>query len=168
MSARSSGEIEPVYMFMLNWRQGAGSSLTVVGQPHGLETQLAALEIEFILLLEMSTFVLKAFLMLHEAHVHCYCSVAKSCLTLCDPMDCSTPGFPVLHYLPEFAQTHGHWVGDAIQPSHSLSHRLTSAFNLSQKQSLCQWISSMHQVANVLEFQLQHHFFQWIFRDNFL
>ena len=99
MSARSSGEIEPVYMFMLNWRQGAGSSLTVVGQPHGLETQLAALEIEFILLLEMSTFVLKAFLMLHEAHVHCYCSVAKSCLTLCDPMDCSTPCSPVLHYL---------------------------------------------------------------------
>ena len=67
-----------------------------------------------------------------------HCSVAKSCLTLCDPMDCSTPGFPVLHYLPEFAQTHGHGVGDAIQPSHSLSHRLTSAFNLSQKQSLCQ------------------------------
>ena len=47
-------------------------------------------------------------------------SLAKSCPTLCDPMDCSTPGFPVLHYLPEFAQTHVHWVGDAIQPSHSL------------------------------------------------
>ena len=50
----------------------------------------------------------------------CSCSVAKSCLILCDPMDCSTPGFPVLHYLPEFAQTHVHWVGDAIQPSHYL------------------------------------------------
>ena len=51
----------------------------------------------------------------------CCCSVAKSCLTLCDPMDCSTPGFPVLHYLPEFAQTHVHWVCDSIQPSHPLS-----------------------------------------------
>ena len=50
-----------------------------------------------------------------------WCSVAKSCPTLCDPMDCSTPGFPVLHYLPELAQPHVHWVGDAIQPSHSLS-----------------------------------------------
>ena len=51
----------------------------------------------------------------------CCCSVAQSCLTLCDPMDCSTPGFPVLHNLPEFAQTHVHWVGDAIQPSPPLS-----------------------------------------------
>ena len=48
----------------------------------------------------------------------CCCSVAKLCLTLCDPMDCSTPGFPVLHHLPEFAHTHVHWVGDVIQPSH--------------------------------------------------
>ena len=88
-----------MYLFMLDWCQGAGSSLTVVGQPHGLETQPAALEIEFTLLLEMSTCVLKPFLMLHEAHVHCYCSVAKLCLTLCDPMDCSTPGSPVPHYL---------------------------------------------------------------------
>ena len=50
-----------------------------------------------------------------------YCSVAESCLTLCDPMDCSTPGFPILHYLPEFAQTHVHRVIDAIQPSHPVS-----------------------------------------------
>ena len=54
---------------------------------------------------------------------YCYCSVTKSCLTLCDPMDCSTPGFPVLHYPLEFAQTHVHWVGDAIQPSHPLHFR---------------------------------------------
>ena len=70
------------------------------------------------------------------------CSVAKSCLTLCDPMDCSTPGFPVLHYLPEFVQTHVHQVGDAIQPSHPLSSPSPFAFNLSQHQGLFQWIFS--------------------------
>ena len=58
----------------------------------------------------------------------CCCSVAQSCLTLCDPMDCSMPGFPVLHHLPEFAQTHIHWVSDAIQPSHPLSSLLPSVF----------------------------------------
>ena len=52
---------------------------------------------------------------------HCCCSVAQSCLTLCNPMDCSMPGFPVLHYLEEFAQPHVHWVNDDIQPSHPLS-----------------------------------------------
>ena len=60
------------------------------------------------------------------------CSVAESCLILCDLMDCSTPGFPDLHYLPEFAQTYVHWVGDAIQPSHPLSAPSPPAFNLSQ------------------------------------
>ena len=60
----------------------------------------------------------------------CCCSVAKLCPTLCDPMDCSTPGFPVLHYLPEFAQTHMHWVSDAIQPSHPLLLSSPSAFSL--------------------------------------
>ena len=84
---------------------------------------------------------------------HC-CSVAKSCLTLCDPMDYSKPGFPVLH-LPELAQTHVHWVDDAIQPSHPLSSPSPSALNLSQHQGLFQWVSSSHQVAKVLEFQHQ-------------
>ena len=65
------------------------------------------------------------------------CSVAQSFLTLCNLMDCSTPGFPVLHYLPEFAQTHVHWVGDAVQPSHPLSSR-SPAFSLSQHQGLFQ------------------------------
>ena len=77
---------------------------------------------------------------------HFCCSVIKSCLTLCYPMDCSTPGFPLLYYLPEFAQTHVHWVSDAIQPSHPLSPP-SPAFNLSQHQSLFHWISSSHQVA---------------------
>ena len=68
----------------------------------------------------------------------CCCSVAKLCMTLHDPMDCSMPGFPVLHYLSEFAQTHVHWVCDAIQPSHPLSPS-PPAFNLSQHQGLFQW-----------------------------
>ena len=81
----------------------------------------------------------------------CYCcSVAKLCLTLCNPMDCSRPGFPVLHYLLEFAQTHVHWVGDAIQPSHPLSSS-PPALNLSQHQGLFQWVGPLHQVDKVLE-----------------
>ena len=76
-----------------------------------------------------------------------------SCVRLfATPMDCSTLGFPVLHYLPEFAQTHVHWVGDGIQPSHSLLSPSPPAFNLSQHQGLFQWVSSLHQVAKVLEF----------------
>ena len=86
--------------------------------------------------------------------------VAQSCPTLRDPMDCSTPGFPVHHQLPELAQTHVHRVGDAIQPSHPLSSPSPPALNLSQHQSLFQWVSSSHQVAKVLEFQLQHQSFQ--------
>ena len=86
--------------------------------------------------------------------------VTQLCQTLCNPMNCSMPGFPVLHYLLEFAQSPVHWVGDTIQPSHPLL--LSSpAFNLSQHQGLFQWVSSSHQVANVLE--LQHQSFQWIF-----
>ena len=73
------------------------------------------------------------------------------CLTLCDPMDCSTPGFSVLHYLLELGQTHIHWVGSAIQPSHSLSPPSSPALDLSQQQGLFQWVGSLHQVAKVLE-----------------
>ena len=90
------------------------------------------------------------------------CSVAKSCLTLCDPMDGSTLGFPVLHHFPEFTQTHVHWVGDAIQASHPLSSPSPPGFNLSQDQGLFQWVGSSHQVAKVLHPQLQHQFFQWV------
>ena len=97
-----------------------------------------------------------------------FSSVAQSCLTLCEPMDCSTPSFPVHHGLPEFTQTHVHWVGDAIQPSHPLSSPFPPAFNLSHHQGLFQWVSSSHQVAKVLELQLQHQSFQSIFRTDFL
>ena len=96
------------------------------------------------------------------------CSVAQSCLTLCDPMDCSTPDFPVLHQLLELAQTHVHPVGDAILPSHPLSPSSPPAFSLSQHQGVFQWASSLHQVAKVWEVQLQHQSSQWIFRVDFL
>ena len=83
-------------------------------------------------------------------------------------MDCNMTGFPVHHQLPELAQTHVHQVCDAIQPSHPLSSPSPSAFNLSQHQGLFQWVSSSHQVAKVLEFQLQHQSFQWIFTALFI
>ena len=82
----------------------------------------------------------------------CCGSIAKSCPTHCNPMDCSTSGFLVLHYLPEFAQTHDHRVGDVIQPSHSLSLPSPPAFNLSQHQSLFQKVGSSHQAAKYWSF----------------
>ena len=83
-----------------------------------------------------------------------FSSVAQSCLTLCDPMNSSTPGLPVHHQLPEFTQTHVHRVGDAIQPSHPLSSPSPPAPNPFQHQSLFQWVNSSYEVAKVLEFQL--------------
>ena len=81
-------------------------------------------------------------------------SVTHSCLTLCDPMNCSTPGLPVHHQLPEFTKTHVHWVSDAIQPSHPLSSPSPPPPNTSPHQSLFQWVNSSHEVAKVQEFQL--------------
>ena len=89
-----------------------------------------------------------------------FSSVAQSCRTLCDPMNCTTPCLPVHHQLLEFTQTHVHRVGDAIQPSHPLSFP-SPAPNPSQHQDLFQWVNSSHEVAKVLEFQLQHPSFQW-------
>ena len=94
--------------------------------------------------------------------------VAQSCPTLCDPMNCSTPGLPVHHQLLESTQTHVHWVSDVIQPSHPLSSPSPPALNLSQHQGLFKWVSSSHQVAKVLEFQLQHQSFQWTSRTDLL
>ena len=101
-------------------------------------------------------------------NISLFSSAAQSCLTLCNPMDCSTPGFPVHHQLPELIQTHVHRVGDAIQPSHPLSSLSLPAFNLSHHQGLFKWVSSLHQVAKVLAFQLQHQSFQLLFRTDFL
>ena len=97
-----------------------------------------------------------------------FSSVAQSYPTLCNPMDCRMPGFPVHHPLPELAQTHVYQVDDTIQPSLPLSSPFTSAFNVCQHQGLFQWVSSSYQVARVLEFQLQHQSFQLIFRVDFL
>ena len=83
-------------------------------------------------------------------------------------MDCSTPGVPVHHQLSEFSQTHVHWVGDAIQPSHPLLSPSFPASDLSQHQGLFKWVSSSHQVAKMLEFQFQHQSFQWIFRTGWI
>ena len=77
-----------------------------------------------------------------------FSSIAQLCLTLCDPMDCSTPGLPVHHQLLEFTQTHVHWVGDAIQQSHPLSSPSPPAFHLSQHQGLFKWVSSSQQCKN--------------------
>ena len=153
-------------------------------------------------------------LSLEKCLLKSFSSVTQLCLTLCDPMDCSTPGFPVHHHFPEFVQSHVHWVSDAIQPSHPLSSLFSSSFNFSQHQGLSQrlalltrwpkywsfsfsispsneysgliyfridWfdlqgspkslfqrVGSSHQVAKVLELQLQHQSFQWIFRVDFL
>ena len=90
----------------------------------------------------------------------CCCSATKPCPTLCDPMDCSTPGFSVLHDLLEFAQAHVHWISDAIQPSHPVSPSSPPALNLYQHQGLFQWVGSSYQVAKVLELQFQHQSFQ--------
>ena len=103
-----------------------------------------------------------------EKHQYSISSVAQSCLTLCDPTDLSTPDFHVHHQLRELAQTHVRWVSHAIQPFHPLSSPSPPAFNFSQHQGLFQWVSSSHQVAKVLELQLQHQSFQRIFRTDFL
>ena len=104
-----------------------------------------------------------------------FCSVQFSLVqfssvapTLWDPMDCSTSGLPVPHQLLELTQTRVHWVSDAIRPSHPLSPSSPPALNLSQHQGLFKRFSSSHQVAKVLEFQLQYQSFQWIFRTYFL
>ena len=92
-------------------------------------------------------------------------SVTQSCPTLCNPMDSRMSGFPVLHYLPEFAQTQVHWVDNGIQSPHPLLPSSPPALRLSQHQGLFQWVGSSHQVAKVLE--LQHQSSQWIFRADF-
>ena len=96
-----------------------------------------------------------------------FSSVTQLCPTLCNPMNCSTPGFPVLHQLPEFTQTQVHLVGDAIQASHPivLFSSYLQSFPAAESFPI---VSSLHQVAKVLELQLQPQSFQWIFRNDFL
>ena len=91
------------------------------------------------------------------------CSVTQSCPALCNPKDCSMPGFPVIHYLLEFAQTHVLWIHDAIQPSHPLLSSSPPAFNLSPHQG-----NELVLCLRWLELQLQYQSFQWIFKVDFL
>ena len=106
--------------------------------------------------LKRNTHIIVAYTMYFK-YCYCCCSVTKLCPTFCDPMDCSTPGFP------EFAQTHVHWTDDAIQSSYPLSP--SPAHNLSEHQGIFQWVGSSHQVAKLLE--LQHQSLQWIFNIDF-
>ena len=101
------------------------------------------------------------------SYIDCF-SVAKLCLTLHNPMDHSTLGFPVPHHFQDFAQIHAHCIGDAIQTSHPLLPSSPTAFNLSQHQGLFQWVGCSHQVAKVLELQLQPCSFQWVCWVDFL
>ena len=130
------------------------------------ETQMEALRLSDLVLRDIESYF----------HVSCcplwssvqFSSVTQSCPTLCYSMDCGTLGLPVHHQLPEFTQTHMHWVSDAIQPSHPLLSPSPPSFSISQHQCLLKGVSSLHQVAKVLEFQLQHQSFQWIFRTDSL
>ena len=97
-----------------------------------------------------------------------FSSVTQSCPTFCAPMNHTTLGLLVHHHLPEFTQTHVHCISDAIQPSHPLLTPSPPALNLSQHQGLFQWVSSSHQVAKVLKFQLQHQSFHWTPRTDHL
>ena len=97
-----------------------------------------------------------------------YVVQSLSRVRLCDSMDCNTLGFHILHYLLKFAQTHVHWVHDAIQPSQPVPLPSPPALSLSQLQGLFKWVGSSYQVAKVLKLQLQHQSFQWLFRVDFL
>ena len=96
-------------------------------------------------------------------YIYC-CSVAQPCPTLCNCMDCSTPGLPIPHRLLDFAQAHVHRISDAVQPSHPLTPSSPSALNLSQHQGLFQWVICLYQMAKILERKLQHQSFQWLIR----
>jgi len=127
--------------------------------------------------LSLSTTELLMFHKIISSHsfIHLFSRLSKTNLVISSVqllshvrMDCSTSGFPVHYQLPELAQTHIHWVGDAIQPSHPLLSPSLPTFDHPQHQGLSKWVSSSHQVAKVLEFQLQHQSFQWLFRTDFL
>ena len=142
-----------------NGRGGSTSKFTLRGQHFFLGSKIAAdsdcnHEIKRCLLLGR-----KAMTNLSSVQLS---TVAQSCPTVCDPMDCNMPGLPVHHQLLELTQTHVHWIGDAIQSSHPLSSPSPLVLNLSQHQGLFKWVSSSHQVATILELQLQCQSFRWM------
>ena len=135
------------------------------GWQRGVKFEFLKLSLVFIFSNYLRVFSFDNFLPIFPKH---FSSVAQLCPTLCDPMNCSTPGLPVHHQLPESTQTRIHRVGDAIQPSHPPSSPSSPALNLSQNQGLFKWVSSLHEVAKVVEFQLQHQSFQWKSRTDLL
>ena len=118
----------------------------------------------------MKILVIQHWMSLSENKCHQFqlSSVTQSWPTLCNPMKCSMPGHPVHHQLLESTKTRVHWVSDDIQPSLPLSSPSTPALNLFKHQGLFQWVRSSHHVVKVLEFQLQHQSFQWIFKTDIL
>jgi len=133
---------------------------------HNLSNSL--LFLSSILLIRVNLFYKNILDLLQSLNIFLFSSVAQSCPTLCNPINHSRPGLPVHHQLPEFTQTHAHWVGDAIQPSHPLSSPSPPAPNPSQHQSLFQGVNSSHQVAKILVFQLQDQSLQWTPRTDLL
>ena len=126
-------------------------------KPKGCKETLRVVHMSIPLLVVMISLVfayVQIHQIIHTKYVQFFSSVAQSCPTLCDPINCSTPGLAVHHQLPEFTQTHVLRVSDAIQPSHPLSSPSPLAPNPSQHQSLFQCVNSSHEMAKVLEFQL--------------
>ena len=136
-------------------------------RPHFGPNKLYLVTFKFCIFL-VNTSVTASFSQLGDFSSVQFSSVTQSCPTLCNPVNCSTPGLPAHHQLLEFIQTHAHRVGDAIQPSHPLSPPSPPAPNASQHQGLFQWVNSSHEVAKILEFQLQHQSFQWTPRTDLL
>ena len=135
-------------LFRNNWLLGGNAPCFIKRMLDCSKVRTKSLSVSFLLLFNLDDLQCASNLV----SLCCCCSVTQSCLTLCDAMDCSTPGFPVLQHLLELAQTHVHWVGDAIQPSHPLSSPSLPAFCLSQYQGVfSQWVSCLHQTAKVLE-----------------
>ena len=118
--------------------------------------------------LSFSTAFLVVALYLHGTVLFCSVQLLSCIQLFVTPMECSMPDLPVHHQLPEFTQTHVHWVGDAIQTSHPLLSPSPPALSISQNHGLLKWVSSSHQVAKLLEFQLQHQSFQWTPRTDLL
>ena len=174
-------EIESRMVVSRNWREkeiGVGLFLLVLQDEKVMDTGYTTVQIYLILLNctlwqidgetpeTVTDFIFLGSKITADGDSVQLSSVTQLCLTLCNPMNCSTPGLAVHHQLSESTQTHVHRVGDAIQPSHPLLSPSPPALNLSQHQGLFKRVSSSHQVAKVLEFQLQHQSFQWTLRTD--
>jgi len=137
----SLSELQELVMDMEAWCAGVAKSWTRLSNWTELNISNRTKFLVFLLKIIVVWGFFVFFLLAYQ-----FSSVAQSCPTFCNPMDFSTPGFPVLHQPLELAQTHVHWVGDAIQPSHLLLFPSPPAFNLSQHQGIYQWVSSSYQV----------------------